>query len=146
MSDGSRIQSESQGLTYALDGPNQICRGGKVFAQVRKSKFKLPLASTCPIIMVAAGVGLAPFRGFIQERARLGSMGLEIGTMKLFFGCRRVDEDLLYREELEYLRDNTMKATFEILTAFSRHERKADGSKFYVQDRVLEQKRSSRRV
>lgn len=140
MGDESRSQPQFHDLTYALDGPNQVLQGGKIFAQVRKSKFKLPLASVCPIIMVAAGVGLAPFRGFIQERVRVKGMGLDVGAMKLFFGCRRAEEDFLYREELEGLRD-TMKGTFEIRTAFSRHERKADGSKFYVQDRVLERKR-----
>ncbi|KAL8746755.1 MAG: hypothetical protein Q9190_001273 [Brigantiaea leucoxantha] len=126
------------GLSYALDGPNQILKGGKVFAQIRKSKFKLPLASTCPIIMVGAGTGLAPFRGFIQERARVKSMGLDVGRTSLFFGCRRCDEDYIYRDELHRFRDR-LDGALEIQTAFSRQDRKGDDSKVYVQDRIAEQ-------
>lgn len=35
---------------------------------VRKSTLRLPYRSTCPVIMVGPGTGLAPFRGFIEDR------------------------------------------------------------------------------
>lgn len=35
---------------------------------VRSSRFHLPKSSRIPIIMIASGTGLAPFRAFIQER------------------------------------------------------------------------------
>lgn len=42
---------------------------------VRKSQFRLPFKATTPIIMVGPGTGVAPFIGFIQERAWLRQQG-----------------------------------------------------------------------
>lgn len=87
--------------------------------------------------MVAAGTGIAPFRGFLQERARLMTMGRQIGQMILFFGCRRADEDFLYNQELQELAE-AFDGALKIITAFSRQQRTANGGKMYVQDRVKE--------
>lgn len=119
--------------SYDLAGPEGALQGTKLFAHVRKSKFKLPIASSTPIIMVAAGTGLAPFRAFIAERAKLHSIGKPVGKMVLFFGCRHPNEDFIYREELEEMQAKLGNEIFEIVMAYSRH-----GKKVYVQDRVAE--------
>ena len=110
-------------------------RNGKIFAQVRKSTFKLPASATQPIVMVGAGTGIAPFRGFLQERARLKKMGRPVGKTILFFGCRNEAHDFIYRDELSQLQQ-ALGESFELHTAFSRPD---SGSKVYVQDRVREQ-------
>lgn len=128
-------QSKRDGLvsgpTYNLSGPNAALeQGGRLFAQVRKSKFRLPTLATHPVVMIASGSGIAPFRGFLTERARLSAIGREVGKSLLFFGCRS-SEDYLYQDELtEIQRQNE---NVEIVTAFSRASEKC-----YVQDRVQE--------
>ena len=75
---------------------------GTVFVFVRPPSipFRPPENPHVPMIMVGAGTGLAPFRGFLQERAALRERGVPIAASLLFFGCRRADMDLLYANEL----------------------------------------------
>ncbi|KAK2593519.1 hypothetical protein QQS21_008785 [Conoideocrella luteorostrata] len=109
--------------------PHQL--SAQIWAQIRLSTFKLPMRSQTPLVMVAAGTGIAPFRGFVQERARLGPTGRDIGRMVLFFGCQ-TEDDYLYREELRELMDGPLKGKLEVVTAFSR----SGGAKVYVQDQI----------
>jgi NADPH-ferrihemoprotein reductase len=68
--------------------------------------------------MIGPGTGVAPFRGFMQNRralmktmstspadeAGLGELAAgsqSIAPAWLYFGCRREDEDFLYREDLQ---------------------------------------------
>lgn len=119
------------GLTYAIQGPRNKYDGIHVPAHTRHSNFKLPSDPRKPIIMVGPGTGVAPFRGFLQERAKQFEEGQEIGKMLLFFGCRRRDEDFLYREEWEeYARKLGDK--FEMVNAFSREQK----HKVYVQNKM----------
>jgi cytochrome P450 / NADPH-cytochrome P450 reductase len=111
-------------------------RAGEVIhATVRETKagFRLPDDPSVPIIMVGPGTGLAPFRGFLQERAALKAKGAKLGPAMLFFGCRHPEQDYLYADELKAF---AAEGIVELHTAFSR----ADGPKTYVQHLVAAQK------
>jgi len=87
------------GLTYDIAGPRNKYDGFRVPVHVRHSNFKLPSDPSKPIIMVGPGTGVAPFRGFVQERAEQAKRGQTVGTTVLFYGCRRPTEDWLYKDE-----------------------------------------------
>ncbi|KAI4918178.1 hypothetical protein J4E90_002559 [Alternaria incomplexa] len=108
-------------------------QGQTILAHVRKSKFKLPVTSSTQLIMVSAGTGFAPFRAFLQERAKLHAIGRPIGKMLLFFGCRN-QEDYIYHDELAKMQEQ-LGEKLEIVTAFSRMQGQR---RVYVQDRVAE--------
>lgn len=124
---------------YDLSGPRQLYLGSegicqKVPVHIRHSQFKLPRNSTVPIIMVGPGTGVAPFRGFVRERAFESQKGKSIGTTLLFYGSRHETQDYLYAQEWPEL-FKTIGGDSRIITAFSRDQ----PQKIYVQHRLQEQ-------
>jgi len=108
--------------------------GETIHATIRETKagFRLPDDASVPIIMIGPGTGLAPFRGFLQERAALKAKGAGLGPAMLFFGCRHPLQDYLYADELKAFEATGIT---ELHTAFSR----TDGPKSYVQNLVAAQ-------
>jgi len=109
--------------------------GDRVQMAVRASNvaFHLPTDPAIPLVLICAGSGIAPMRGFLQERALQKQAGREVAKNLLFFGCRKPDEDFLYS-------DSDLKAWSElgvvdIRPAFSRASEHSGGCK-YVQDRL----------
>ncbi|XP_058854291.1 NADPH--cytochrome P450 reductase-like isoform X2 [Acipenser ruthenus] len=94
---------------------------------VRKSQFRLPFKASTPVIMIGPGTGIAPFMGFIQERAWLKQQGKEVGETVLYYGCRHRNEDFLYQEELEQFEKDGVLTQLNV--AFSRDQTE----KVYVQ-------------
>lgn len=123
---------------YDINGPrnelyNAESKVARIPVHVRRSQFKLPRNPTIPIIMVGPGTGVAPFRGFVRERALQKKEGKPVGTTVLFFGCRSQEQDFLYDEEWPELFE-TLGGDSRIITAFSRDS----AQKVYVQHRLIE--------
>ena len=137
-------------------GGLRACKvGDEVAFFLRRSTFRLPSDAARPIVMVGPGTGLAPFRGFLQERAAIlkkekkssssdssgaaadaaaaaSSSSTSLGEAHLFFGCRSKDHDFIYREELE--RFEASGALTSLRVAFSRE----GPNKVYVQHLISE--------
>lgn len=109
--------------------------GDKLHVAVRPSHASFHLPVDCektPLVMIAAGSGLAPFRGFVQERAAMLGAGRKVAAAMLFFGCRDPGHDDLYREELDQWQ---AMGAVDVRRSYSRKPEASDGCK-YVQDRL----------
>jgi|GEM_PF-436397 len=89
--------------------------------------FNPPEDPATPIIMVAAGCGVAPFTGFIEERSLDPAAS---GASWLMFGNRRREGDFLYGAELSKWQSEGNLT--QLHTAFSRDS--DDGS--YITDQI----------
>lgn len=92
----------------------------------RNERFRVPDDGARDIIMVGPGTGVAPFRGFVQEREATGATGRNW----LFFGGRSLYQDFLY--QLEWQQALKRKSLHRVDVAFSRDQRE----KIYVQHRI----------
>jgi NADPH-ferrihemoprotein reductase len=78
--------------------------------------------------MIGSGTGVAPFSGFVRDRVSQAQQGKNFAKMVLFYGCRRSDEDFLYKEEwLNYVK--VLGENFEMYSCFTREGK----DKVYVQ-------------
>ncbi|KAI2616227.1 cytochrome P450 [Hypoxylon sp. NC1633] len=110
-----------------------LAAGDKLGVSVRPSHaaFHLPQdVEKVPVICIAAGTGLAPFRGFMQERAAMIAAGRKLAPALLFVGCRAPGRDDLYADELAAW-EKTGAVT--VHRAYSRKP-EASGGHRYVQD------------
>jgi NADPH-ferrihemoprotein reductase len=130
----AKEDDSNQPSVFAKSGT--ISNDSKVVAQIRTSKFRLPTLQQKPVIMIATGSGIAPFRAFVQERLRLFSMGRPVGPSMLFFGCRTRPE-YLYSEEFAQAQ-KALGDKLEIVLAVSGDEKNPEGGRMYVQDRIEE--------
>jgi sulfite reductase (NADPH) flavoprotein alpha-component len=95
----------------------------------RNKRFRLPADRSRDVIMIGPGTGVAPFRGFLQERTAQAASGRNW----LFFGARHMDRDFLYQTEWQQALKHG--ALHRLDVAFSRDQ----AERIYVQQRMREQ-------
>ncbi|NBD27946.1 sulfite reductase subunit alpha [Paenibacillus glycinis] len=98
-----------------------------IFVQ-KAPHFRPPADPEAAMIMVGAGTGIGPFRGFLQERRAVSAAGKNW----LIFGEQREACDFYFKDELDEMRESGLLT--RLTTAFSRDQRE----KIYVQHRMLE--------
>ncbi len=108
---------------------DNILEGQKVAMFIHPNRnFSVPENDTLPMIMIGPGTGIAPFRGFLEERISRGATG----NNWLFFGDRTWENDYLYKNQLEAWEKD---AKLRLSLAWSRQK---GIDKTYVQDKMLE--------
>ena len=121
-------------LGVASNYLSNLHEGDHIHVNVKHShpSFHLPLdISETPLIMVCAGTGIAPFRGFVQERVLQIEAGRKLAPALLFMGCQKPGHDDLHADELSAW---ASKGAVDIRYAYSRDSNSSNGAK-YVQDR-----------
>lgn len=107
----------------------ESCKVGKtkvpIFLQPNP-RFAVPENPDTPIIMIGPGTGVAPFIGFIQERAHTAPKSKNW----LFFGEREKHHDFYYEEFLEHV---AIQGLLKLDLAFSRDQKE----KIYVQHKLV---------
>jgi sulfite reductase (NADPH) flavoprotein alpha-component len=128
----ARVDYEAFGTRHVGAASHHLVMSGeearvRVFVE-RNERFRLPADASRDVIMIGPGTGVAPFRGFLQERAESGAKG----RSWLFFGEQHFRTQFLYQTEWqEALRDGSLS---RLSLAFSRDQ----AEKLYVQHRLLE--------
>ncbi|KAG8740201.1 hypothetical protein FRC10_004602 [Ceratobasidium sp. 414] len=127
------VVSQGQFLGVASNYLANLRKGDRVQMAVRPSSraFHPPSDPSVPIVLFAAGSGMAPFRGLVQERAMQAQAGRHVGKCVLFFGCRKPDEDYLYS-------NNELKewSVVELHPTFSRAPERSEGTSTYKSYRI----------
>ncbi|KUM99845.1 reductase [Streptomyces yokosukanensis] len=74
--------------------------GDTVHARVQPCREVFRIDGSAPVVMVAAGTGLAPFRGAVADRVAARAAGTRLLPAVLYFGCDAPDADFLHAGEL----------------------------------------------
>ncbi|MFD3620322.1 cytochrome P450 [Streptomyces sp. NPDC058676] len=74
--------------------------GDTVLARVQPCRDAFRVDHSRPVVMIAAGTGLAPFRGAVADRVAALARGEQLPPAICYFGCDAPDADFLHADEL----------------------------------------------
>jgi cytochrome P450/NADPH-cytochrome P450 reductase len=135
----SKIADSKRFLGVASNYLSNVGEGDRIHVAVKEShgNFHPPRdIENTPVMMFCAGTGLAPFCGFLQERAIQVQAGRKVAPAYIFIGCTHPDKDAIFKDELQqWEKDGIVKVFY----AFSRANEKSKGCR-HVQDRLWEER------
>ncbi|MCC8553528.1 assimilatory sulfite reductase (NADPH) flavoprotein subunit [Xanthomonas hortorum] len=134
---GEEVHLVVDELTYQAHGHAHLGSASGFLAALREGdtapvyvepneRFRVPADPDRDILMIGPGTGVAPFRGFVQERAETGAKGRNW----LFFGAQHFNTDFLYQAEWQQALQRGELHALDL--AFSRDQ----AEKIYVQHRL----------
>ncbi|WP_426570235.1 bifunctional cytochrome P450/NADPH--P450 reductase [Streptomyces canus] len=86
------------------------------YVRVPSPTFAPPADPATPLILIGPGTGIAPLRGFLEERAWQHANGTKVGLSQVFVGCRHPEHDYFYRQEMH---DWEQAGIAQVHTAYS---------------------------
>jgi sulfite reductase (NADPH) flavoprotein alpha-component len=122
--DGQRRLGAASAHLASLTGDDATAR---VFIE-QNERFRLPTDPSRDVIMIGPGTGVAPYRGFLQQRESQGATGRNW----LVFGARHFGSEFLYQVEWQQAQRKGLLHRVDV--AFSRDST----PRAYVQDRLRE--------
>jgi cytochrome P450/NADPH-cytochrome P450 reductase len=95
-----------------------------------RDAFRAGADPTRNVILISAGTGVAPFRGFLGDRLAAKRAGTPYSPALCFFGVRHPDVDYIFRDQFEKAEE---LGIVKMRPAFSRAP---ENGIHYVQDRI----------
>lgn len=139
---GSEIPEQYMGVASNYLSELQVGERAHVTVRPSHSGFKPPVDLQTPMIMACAGSGLAPFRGFVMDRAeRIRGRHSSTADIPdadqpakaiLYVGCRRENYDDIHAAEFS---EWAAQGAVDVRWAYSRP---TDGPGQHVQDRMVQ--------
>ncbi|MFF3656310.1 bifunctional cytochrome P450/NADPH--P450 reductase [Streptomyces olivochromogenes] len=91
------------------------------YVRVPSPTFAPPADPATPLILIGPGTGIAPLRGFLEERASQQENGTEVGLSQVFVGCRHPEHDYFYRQEMQAWEQSGIAQVHTAYSAVSGH-------------------------
>ncbi|MFC9645849.1 bifunctional cytochrome P450/NADPH--P450 reductase [Streptomyces mirabilis] len=91
------------------------------YVRVPSPTFAPPADPATPLILIGPGTGIAPLRGFLEERASQQENGTEVGLSQVFVGCRHPEHDYFYRQEMQAWEQSGIAQVHTAFSAVSGH-------------------------
>lgn len=130
-------------LGLASDYLSNLKAGNMLKCSIRpgQPRFRPPVhLESTPIIMICAGSGIAPFRGFVQDRMerlrRDASLAGRLAPALLYIACYGPDQ-ALYAAEMQSWQES---GVVDIRYVYSRQGASPAAPTGYVQDRIWEER------